>query len=226
MNPQQTRILIIEDDPAVATSLQEGLERESYVVAWKDSGQDGVAYARDHNPHLVILDVRLPDGSGFDFCRQMRQQGLTQPIIMLTVRRDDIDKILGLEMGADDYVTKPFRIREFIARLKAILRRGSPSPENGIDIGECRINFKARTATKGSVSLNLTATEWSLLELFHRNRNCVISREQIIDFIWKVKDLEDSRAVDVHIGRLRKKLGDADPPKLLQTVRGLGYKLV
>src|SRR6185436_19259958 len=106
-----THILLIEDDLAVARSLQDGLERDGYVVTWKNSGGQGVAFARDHAPHLIILDVRLPDGSGFDFCRQMRQGGVRQPIIMLTVQKDEMDKVLGLEMGADDYVTKPYSLR-------------------------------------------------------------------------------------------------------------------
>ncbi len=121
---QPTRILLIEDDPTVARNLRDGLERDGYAVTWKDTGAAGIAYARDHNPHLVLLDIRLPDGSGFDFCRQMRQLGLRQPIIMLTARRDEMDKVLGLEMGADDYVTKPFSLRELLSRIRAQLRRG------------------------------------------------------------------------------------------------------
>ena len=118
-----THILIIEDDPGVAGSLQAGLEREGYAVTWKDTGQAGIAHAHDHKPHLIILDIRLPDGSGFDFCRQMRQMGLKQPILMLTVRREDVDKVLGLEMGADDYVTKPFSLQVLRSRIRALLRR-------------------------------------------------------------------------------------------------------
>src|SRR6266498_3086478 len=107
----QSQILIVEDDPVVARSLQAGLSREGFAVAWKSNGAEGVEYAQKNSPHLVLLDIRLPDGSGFDFCRQMRQMGLRQPIIMLTARYDELDKVLGLEMGADDYVTKPFSLR-------------------------------------------------------------------------------------------------------------------
>jgi len=119
---QPHRILLIEDDPAVARSLQDGLEREGYAVTWKASGAEGVEHARDHTPHLIILDVRLPGGSGFDFCGSMRQMGLRQPILMLTVRREEMDKVLGLEMGADDYVTKPYSLRELLSRIRALLR--------------------------------------------------------------------------------------------------------
>ena len=116
---QPTCILLIEDDPAVARSLQDGLERDGYAVTWKASGQEGIQVACEQAPHLIILDVRLPDGSGFDFCRQLRQLGLRQPILMLTVQQDEMDKVLGLEMGADDYVTKPFRLRELLSRIRA-----------------------------------------------------------------------------------------------------------
>jgi DNA-binding response OmpR family regulator len=117
------RILVIEDDKAVADSLLEGIGREGYDVHWEATGAGGVAYARDEGPHLVVLDVRLPDGSGFDFCKQMRQLGLRQPILMLTVQTEEVDKVLGLETGADDYMTKPYRLRELIARIRALLRR-------------------------------------------------------------------------------------------------------
>ena len=116
-------ILVIEDDPAVAEGLVEGIGGEGFDVHWESTGGGGVAYARDHAPSLIVLDVRLPDGSGFDFCRQMRQLGLRQPILMLTVQSDELDKVLGLEMGADDYLTKPYRLRELLARIRSLLRR-------------------------------------------------------------------------------------------------------
>ena len=220
-----TCVLIVEDEVPMRELIRDNLQYEGFTTL--EAGTlNQASKEMEKKPDMIILDVNLPDGDGITALARWREQGIKVPVLVCTIKDREIDVVRALDSGADDYVTKPFRIREFIARLKAVLRRGSPSPEHGIDIGECRINFKARTAEKGSVSLNLTATEWSLLELFHRNRNCVISREQIVDFIWQVKDLEDSRAVDVHIGRLRKKLGDADPPKLLQTVRGLGYKLV
>ena len=127
---QPAHILLIEDDPAVGHSLRDGLARDGYRVTWTESGAAGIDYAREHTPHLIVLDVRLPDGSGFDFCRQMRQLGLRQPIIILTVRQDEVDKVLGLEMGADDYVTKPFSLRELLSRIRALLRRpmGSCQP--------------------------------------------------------------------------------------------------
>ncbi|MFZ2957149.1 MAG: response regulator transcription factor [Candidatus Ozemobacteraceae bacterium] len=220
-----TCILIVEDEAPMRELIRDNLQYEGFSTL--EAGtllQAGKEVEKQ--PDLIILDVNLPDGDGISTLARWRAQGIKIPVLICTVKDREIDVVRALDSGADDYVTKPFRIREFIARLKAVLRRGSHPPENGINVGDCHFDFKARTATQKGISLNLTATEWSLLELFHRNRNCVISREQIISSIWGVKDLEDSRAVDVHIGRLRKKLGDADPPNLLQTVRGLGYKLV
>ncbi len=219
-----TTVLIVEDEVPMRELIRDNLQYEGFATL--EAGTLGQAFKEiEKKPDLIILDVNLPDGDGITALARWRERGLKMPVLVCTIKDREIDVVRALDSGADDYVTKPFRIREFVARLKAVLRRGSPAPEIGITIGECRIEFKARTASKGNVPLSLTATEWSLLEMFHRNRNCVITRDQIIDFIWGVKDLEDSRAVDVHIGRLRKKLGDSDPPKLLQTVRGLGYKL-
>ena len=140
-------ILVIEDDSAVARSLIEGIGREGYEVHWEATGAGGVAYARDHAPHLIVLDVRLPDGSGFDFCKQMRGLGLRQPILMLTVQAEEVDKVLGLEMGADDYMTKPYRLRELIARIRSLLRRAYgelASPESDILLSLIHISEPTR----------------------------------------------------------------------------------
>jgi DNA-binding response OmpR family regulator len=229
MNPQQTRILIIEDDPAVAGSLQEGLEREGYSVAWKNTGQAGVTYARDHHPHLIILDIRLPDGSGFDFCREMRQLKLTQPILMLTVRRDDVDKILGLEMGADEYVTKPFSLQVLRSRIRALLRRAygelSVTDSDVIHAGDLIIDRTRGQAWRGDHMLNLTPTEFRLLTLLAQNAGRALTRRQILDAIWGNADIESERMVNVHIRRLREK-AEMDPsnPVLILTIPGVGYR--
>ncbi len=180
MNPS-THLLLIEDDAAVARSLQDGLEREGYTVTWQVSGAQGVQYARSHNPHLIILDVRLPDGSGFDFCRQMRESGLRQPIIMLTVEHQETDKVLGLEMGAGDYVTKPFSLRELLSRIRAQLRRA---------VGNLLDNACKFTPEGGAINVTVRQSEgWAelcvadtgigipaddlpqLFSRFHRGRN-------------------------------------------------------
>jgi DNA-binding response OmpR family regulator len=229
---QPTHILVIEDDPTVARNLQDGLERDGYLVTWKDAGAAGVAYARDHNPHLVILDIRLPDGSGFDFCRQMRQLGLRQPIIMLTARRDEMDKVLGLEMGADDYITKPFSLRELLSRIRAQLRRAygelSSADADILYAGDLIIDRSRGQVRRGNEILNLTPIEFRLLVTLARHPGQALSRAQILDAVWGyTPDVESERAVNVHIRRLREKV-ELTPsrPQLILTVPGIGYRLV
>jgi DNA-binding response OmpR family regulator len=225
-------ILLIEDDPAVARSLQDGLERDGYAVTWKASGQEGIQVACDHAPHLIILDVRLPDGSGFDFCRQMRQLGLRQPILMLTVQQDEMDKVLGLEMGADDYVTKPFRLRELLSRIRALLRRAygelSAAGADLLYAGDLVIDRGRGPVWRGPHFINLTPTEFRLLVYLAQNPGQALSRAQILDAVWGyAADVESERTVNVHIRRLREKI-ELDPsrPALILTVPGIGYRLV
>ncbi|MEQ8676842.1 MAG: response regulator transcription factor [Aggregatilineales bacterium] len=227
---QQTRILMIEDDPAVASSLREGLEREGYEVIWKATGEDGISAARDVNPHLIILDIRLPDGSGFDYCRQMRQMRLRQPIIMLTASRDEIDKVLGLEMGADDYVTKPFSLQELRSRIRAMLRRAygelSIADSDTLYAADLVIDKSRGQVWRGKNLLNLTPTEFRLLVLLAQNPGQALSRRKILDAVWGyTADIESERTVNVHVRRLREKI-EPDPsrPTLIQTMPGIGYR--
>ena len=227
---QQTRILMIEDDPAVASSLREGLEREGYEVIWKANGEDGMVAARDINPHLIILDIRLPDGSGFDYCRQMRQMRLRQPIIMLTASRDEIDKVLGLEMGADDYVTKPFSLQELRSRIRAMLRRAygelSIADSDTLYAADLVIDKSRGQVWRGKNLLNLTPTEFRLLVLLAQHPGQALSRRKILDAVWGyTADIESERTVNVHVRRLREKI-EPDPsrPTLIQTMPGIGYR--
>ena len=229
---QTTRILLIEDDPAVAHSLRDGLEREGYQVTWKATGAEGVEHARDHHPHLIILDVRLPDGSGFDFCRQIRQSRLRLPILMLTVQGEESDKVLGLEMGADDYVTKPYGLSELLSRIRALLRRayGELSGANAdlLYAGDLAIDQGRGQVWRGNQQLSLTPTELRLLTFLARHPGQVLSRAQIVDAVWGYDaDLDSERAVNVHVRRLREKV-EIDPsrPALVLTVPGMGYRLV
>jgi len=229
---RSSRILLIEDDPAVARSLQDRLEREGYNVIWKDSGAEGVSYARTHNLHLIILDVRLPDGSGFDFCRQIRQAGLRQPILMLTVRRDEVDKVLGLEMGADDYVTKPYSLRELLAHIRALLRHAygelSAADADVLYAHDLVIDRGRGQVWRGEQQINLTPTEFRLLVFLVRHPGQALSRGQILDAVWGyTADVESERTINVHIRRLREKV-ELDPsrPSLILTVPGVGYRLV
>lgn len=227
-----TSILIIEDDPAIARALQDGLGGENYQVIWKPNGTDGVRYAREHSPQLIILDVRLPDGSGLDFCRQMRENGLRQPIIMLTVQQDEMDKVLGLEMGADDYMTKPYSLRELLSRVRAQLRRSygtlSNSDNDLLISGDLSIDRGRAHVWRGNQLLLLTPTEFRLLMYLAQHPGQVLSRSQILDAVWGYDvDLGDDRTVTVHIRRLREKVElDPSSPTLILTVPGLGYRLV
>jgi len=229
---QQFRLLLVEDDPAVGQSLRTGLEREGFTITWVERGQEGVDYACDRNPHLVILDVRLPDGSGFDICRQMRRLGLRQPIIMLTARREEMDKVLGLEMGADDYVTKPFSLRELLSRIRAQLRRAygelAAASADVLYAGDLVIDRNRGQVRRGNEIVNLTPTEFRLLVYLARHPGQALSRAQILDAVWGyAPDVESERAVNVHIRRLREKV-ELDPsrPSLILTVPGIGYRLV
>ncbi|NWF68551.1 MAG: response regulator transcription factor [Chloroflexi bacterium] len=229
---QATHVLIIEDDPAVANGLQDGLQRDGYQVVWKNTGGEGVQYAREHSPHLIILDIRLPDGSGFDFCRQLRQSGLRQPVLMLTVRRDEMDKVLGLEMGADDYVTKPFSLRELLSRIRALLRRAygelSMSDAELLYVGDLVIDRSRGQVRRGNHLLNLTPIEFRLLIYLARHNGQVLSRAQILDAVWGYNaDVENERIVNVHVRRLREKVEfNPSEPTMILTVPGIGYRLV
>ena len=234
MPHQPTRILLIEDDPAVARSLQDGLERDGYQVSLEEFRRRGIEQARSQTyaPHLIILDVRLPDGSGFDICRQIRQLGLRQPILMLTVQQDELDKVLGLEMGADDYVTKPYSLRELLSRIRAHLRRAygelSTSGADLLYAGDLVIDWGRGQVRRGDQALNLTPTEFRLLAFLAQHPGQALSRAQILDTVWGYEaDVDSERTVNVHVRRLREKV-ELDPsrPALILTVPGIGYRLV
>ncbi len=224
-------ILVVEDDPAVAQGLLEGIGREGFDVHWESTGSDGVAYARDQSPYLVVLDVRLPDGSGFDFCRQMRQLGLRQPVLMLTVQSDELDKVLGLEMGADDYLTKPYRLRELIARIRSLLRRSygelSSVEADVLYVGDLVIDRTRGGVTRDGREVNLTPTEFRLLVFLAQHPGQAFSRGQLIEKVWGADgEYYDDKTVSVHVRRLREKI-EADPshPDIVLTVPGIGYRL-
>ena len=230
MTPNSS-ILLIEDDPAVARSLRDGLEREGYTASWINNGTDGVKFAQEHNPQLIILDVRLPDGVGFDFCRRMRELGLRQPILMLTARREELDKVLGLEMGADDYVTKPFSLRELNSRIRALLRRAygefSSIEADLLYAGDLVVDRTRGQVRRGRQVLNLPPIEFRLLAYLVQHPGQALSRAQILDAVWGYDaDVDSERTVNVHIRRLREKV-ELDPsrPTLILTVPGIGYRL-
>ncbi|MBI5565172.1 MAG: response regulator transcription factor [Chloroflexi bacterium] len=224
-------LLLIEDDAAVARSLREGLIDAGFAVTWKTTGADGVQYAQAYQPQLIILDVRLPDGLGFDFCRRLRELGLRQPIMMLTARRDETDKVLGLEMGADDYVTKPYSLRELISRLRALHRRAygdlSSADADVIYVRDMIIDRTRAQVRRGDQPIALTPIEFRLFNYLAQHPGQALTRAQILDAVWGyAADVDSERAVNVHIRRLREKV-EIDPgrPSLILTVPGIGYRL-
>ena len=221
------KVLIVEDDDAMAIALVDGFRFEGYEVVAARDGEAGLAQARSASPDLVILDVMLPKLSGLDVCKQLRAEGSTLPIIMLTARGQEIDKVLGLKLGADDYVTKPFGFMELVARAEAVLRRtGGPSRSMAAyRFGEVVVDFKKGELRRKGALVEITARELRLLEFFIAHRGEVIARERLLDQVWDYDQTPLTRTVDMHVAKLRKKIED-DPsdPKLIVTVHRMGYK--
>jgi DNA-binding response OmpR family regulator len=225
-------LLFIEDDTAIRTALRLALEDEGYTVHEAKDGADGLAKFSELNPDLVLLDLRLPDISGFEVCRQLRQHSIV-PIIMVTAQTDTHDLVAGLEAGADDYVTKPVVVKELAARIRAALRRTQlvePNPIGGSHIqrfGDVELDRQLHVVTKNGSELSLTKTEFNLLFEFADHPGMVMSRDQLLERVWGYEYLGDSRLVDAHIRRLRVKIEDQPMnPTIIQTVHGMGYKLV
>ncbi|MFN2264646.1 MAG: response regulator transcription factor [Anaerolineales bacterium] len=224
-------ILIVEDERAVARGLQFALQSEGFEVLCAETGQLAIDLAKTRNPSLILLDLRLPDISGFDVCRQLRKDGLRQPILMLTALDDPIDKVLGLELGADDYVVKPYNLRELIARIRSLLRRAygelsEVSQGQVITFGEIILDLEQLRVTRLGQTVYLTPTEFRLLRYLVTHPDKPINRDTLIEAVWGYdSDASSDRMVDVHIRHLRQKL-EASPsdPQWLLTVRGIGYK--
>ena len=225
MNEHQTVIVLIEDDPNIADLVDMYLRQDGYRVYQAADGEAGLQLVKDRQPKLVILDVGLPGGlDGLDVCRHLRTTS-DIPIIMLTARDGEIDRVLGLEMGADDYVTKPFSPRELVARVKAILRRADGPARDVptvLTVGETEVDLGRREAKVNSTVVPLAAREFDLLAYLCENQGLALSRRQLLDGVWGADWIGDERTVDVHVRQLRKKLGDALP---LATVWGVGYRL-
>ena len=221
-----TNILIVEDEKVIRELLCDNLEFEGFSPFAAPDLKTADQLLKKHSPEMILLDLNLPDGNGAEWLKVQRDNGMRLPVIICTIRDREIDIIKALDAGADDYVTKPFRIRELFARIRAVLRRTArDNSSSSMLIGRLNIDFNAREASFGQEKIGLTATEWQLLEYLWQNKNQVLSREQIIERIWGIEDLEDSRAVDVHIGRLRRKIESGNDPQTLVTVRGFGYSL-
>lgn len=224
-----SRILIIEDEPAMQMGLKDNLELEGYTVDTAGDGEAGLQKLKTNQYNLALLDVMLPKLSGFDVCKNARAAGVTTPIVLLTARGEEIDKILGLELGADDYITKPFSVRELLARVKAILRRAQtlPSKENTTQIGRVKIDFTAFYAEQDQVEIKLSHKEFEILAFLFTNKNAVVSRYDLLEKVWGYEEQPTTRTVDNFIVRLRQKIEvNPNQPKIIITVHGTGYKMV
>jgi len=222
------KILIIEDDPGILLSLKDEFESEGYTVSTAEDGEKGLEIAKQQKPDLIILDIMLPVLDGYEVCKRLRMEGDTTPIIMLTVKDKEIDRVLGLELGADDYVTKPFSLRELMARVKAVLRRTEERAKDltSYSFGQVELDFKKYEAKKKGKKLELTPLEFQMMKLFIQKKEQVLSRDYFLDKIWGEDNTYVSfRTVDSHIANIRKKIED-DPsnPKHIISIRGVGYK--
>ena len=221
-----SRILVIDDEPAILRGLADNLRRELHEVSTAADGETGYRMIREKRPDLVILDLMLPKLSGYELCRQIRAEGMTTLVLMLTARGEETDRIVGLDLGADDYVTKPFSVRELLARVRALLRRTQAKP--GIDqltIGDVTIDFRKYEARKAGKPLEMTRREFQLLQALASRPGEVVTRDALLDRVWGLEAYPTTRTIDNHIAGLRAKL-ETDPaaPKHLLTVRGVGYK--
>jgi DNA-binding response OmpR family regulator len=225
------KVLIVEDDPGILVSLKDEFESSGCTVFSAEDGGKGLTLAREKEPDLIILDLMLPVMDGYEVCRELRNEGNRTPIIMLTAKNQEIDKVLGLELGADDYVTKPFSLRELMARVKAVTRRTGERTEDLLDtysFGRIELDFKKYEAKKKGKKLEFTSLQFHILKLLIRNKGEVLSRNELLDEIWGRNNVWIShRTIDSHMANIRKKIED-DPanPKHIFSIRGVGYKFV
>jgi DNA-binding response OmpR family regulator len=220
------KVLIVEDDSAIAFALETDLQNEGYAVTMAETGDEGMRLGRTGTFDLILLDVMLPGTDGFEICRSLRRQGVRTPIIVLTARTHDAEKVLGLELGADDYITKPFNPREVRARIKAVLRRtGDDGLAERYAFGDIDVDFARGEVRRGGTPIAVSALEFKLLSAFVRSRGRLLTREQLLDAAWGPGVSLNDRAVDNHIVALRRKL-EPDPasPRHFVNLRGLGYR--
>jgi DNA-binding response OmpR family regulator len=224
-----SRILVIEDDVALLRGLKDNLEAEAHEVLTAADGEQGYRLSREEDPDLIVLDLMLPRLSGYEICRKLRDAGDRVPIVMLTARAEETDRVLGLDLGADDYVTKPFSVRELLARVRAVLRRADPPtalPES-IEFGEAEVDFLSYEARKNGVAVELTPKEFGVLRYLASRPGAVVHRYELLDQVWGYKGYPTTRTVDNHILSLRAKLEEQpSEPRHLLTVYGVGYKFV
>jgi DNA-binding response OmpR family regulator len=222
------RILIVDDEPEMVRGIQDNLRFEGYDTSAAYDGEEALRRAAADGPDLVLLDVMMPKVSGWDVCRELRRRGIDVPVIMLTARGEEDDRVRGLELGADDYIAKPFALRELLARVRAVLRRPGPRQKfEEFAFGDARIHRRARRVFKAGAELRLTRKEFDLLVYLVEHRGEVVTRDRLLDEVWGYERFPTTRTVDTHVLRLRRKLErDPDRPVWIETVHGHGYKFV
>jgi len=228
-----TTVLVIEDDPAILRGLTDNLSFEGYDVITAMDGETGYHLQRERKPDLIVLDLMLPRMSGFEFCRKLRGEGIQTPILMLTARSEEPDRVLGLDLGADDYVTKPFSVRELMARVRALLRRSQPGSEGKPDLpdevrfGGAEIDFRSYEARRNGETIEMTRKEFAILRFLAAHAGEVVTRDDLLNEVWGYESYPTSRTVDNHVAGLRAKLErDSSQPAHIKTVHGVGYKFV
>lgn len=218
------KILVVDDDPAINEMLTIVLEAEGFQTSSVTDGAEAVQTFRSFSPDLILLDLMLPGMNGIDICREIRKKSAV-PIVMLTAKTDTVDVVLGLESGADDYITKPFKPKELVARIRARLRRTDETPADVLEVGDLTVDVPQHTVTRGSQEIQLTPLEFDLLVEMARKPNQVHSREELLESVWGYRNASDTRLVNVHVQRLRSKIEhDPENPEIILTVRGVGYK--
>jgi len=225
---KQHLIAIVEDDESVRKSLVMNLELEGFRVVTAPDGEEGLKLVRDNKPDLVVLDVMMPKKDGLQTCKELRNSGNSTPLILLTARSAEVDKVLGLELGADDYLAKPFGMAELMARIRALLRRSAVTDDvDRVEFDDISIDFKAYRAERGSEPVELSAREYRLLKYLVIKRGRVVTRDELLDEVWGYNSYPTTRTVDNHIARLRQKIeANVDEPRHILTVHGVGYKFV
>ncbi len=227
-----SKILIVEDEIPMLQGLKDNLEFENYIVDTAEEGQKGLDKILNNQYDLILLDVMLPNVSGFDICKAARKKGIDTPIIMLTAKGEEIDKVLGLELGADDYMTKPFSLRELLARIKAVLRRtvfdqGNNSKEDETEIGRLKVNFKSHEAFVDGEAVKMSTKEIEVLHYLYNHSNQTIDRIDLMSEVWGIDNEVSTRTIDNFILKLRQKIEHhPNAPKIIHTVHGIGYKMV
>ena len=224
----QYKILVVDDEPNMRLGLKDNLEFEGYAVDLGDNGIDGLNLILKNNYHLVLLDVMMPGMSGLDVCKKVREKGITTPILLLTAKSEEMDKVLGLELGADDYVTKPFGLRELLARIKAILRRGDLKVTGAsTTIGRLSVHFETYTSENAAGPVRMSHKEYEILSYLLQRKNEIVTRHDLLQHVWGYDEAPTTRTVDNFIVKLRQKVEeDANDPKIIITVHGTGYKLI